>query len=169
MMSRLSKFRRAWPARRSTSSDSIDEEKRVPEETPLVPTIIITPPPSPNRDHAHRAETGWPISEPNPFYLQPLPYLRPLYHDYLRESRHPSLERRQHKPSWWTLAAVFLLLIISSSLHNMYSIHSSEAGGRDELAAGLTRQEPDEPARVPPVDGGSSVVPFRSEMPRFIE
>ena len=168
-MSHLPKVRHPWPARWSTSSDSSDEEKRVPKDIPLVPTILITPPPSPTRQHAHPAETAWSTSKPNPFYLYPPPYLRPLHHDYLNEPRHRSLERRHHKGSWWTLAAVFLLLILSSSLHSMYSIHSSEARERDGLAAGLTRQEPDEPTRALPVDSGSSVVPFRFELPRFLE
>jgi len=175
-MSRLSNFRRAWPARWSTSSDSIDEEKHVLKYTPIIPAILITPPPSPSISinvghHAHSAETSWPVSEPNPFYLQPPQYLYPLHRDYHREPRHRSLDRRQPEgPRWWTLIAVFLLLIISSALHAMHNIHLSEARVRDESAHGFARQEPDEGAWIPnPVSGDSSPVSFRFELPRFLE
>src|SRR5258706_6039347 len=97
-MGRLSKFRHAEPARWSTSSDSIDKEKHVSKDTPMVPTIVITPPPSPNFStsrHAHSNESSWPIPEPNPLYLQPSHYLHPSYHGYPRGSRHRSPVRTQ--------------------------------------------------------------------------
>ncbi len=170
-MGRLSKFRRAWPARWSTSSDSIDKEKHVSKDTPIVPTIVITPPSSPNFStghDAHSIESSWPISEPNPLYLQPTHYLHPPHNGYPRESRHRSLVRRQH--GWWILTAVFFLLIISSSLHGMYSIHLSEAGARNESADGPARQEPEEGAWIPgPVGGQSSFVIYRFQLPRFLD
>jgi hypothetical protein len=151
-----------------------DEEKHVSKYTPAVPTIIITPPSSPiisAGHHAHSAKTSWPISEPNPLYLHPMHYIQPLHRDLPRESRHRSFERRQREgPRWWTLTAVLLLLIISSSLHGMYSIHSSEARACNESAHGLARQEPEEGACIPnPVDGGHSLASFRFELPRFFE
>ena len=140
----------------------------------MVPTIVITPPPSPDLEvghHAHSAEPSWSMYEPNPFYLQPPPYLHFPHRDYLRESRHRSLERHRHEGSLWrTLIAVILLLITSSSLYGMYSLHLSEAQALDDLAAGLARQEPDEGARIPnPHSEYPSVVPFRFELPRFLE
>lgn len=168
MMGHLSNVRRArWPA----PSDSIDEEKAVSKYIPVVPTIVITPPPSPNissGQQAHSHETSWPISEPNPFYLQPPPYLLPLHNDCRRESRHRSLVRGQH--GWRTLIAVLILLIISSSLHGMYSIHLSEARTRDISTNGRARQEAGEGALTPnPVSGDSSVVSLRFELPQFFD
>jgi len=170
-MSRFSTFRLAWPARWATSLGSIDEEKHLSKDTLIVPTIVITPPPSPAFGyHPHSAGTSWLISEPDPLYLHPPLYLRPLYHNYLRTSRHRSLESRRRKGSWWwTLTAVILLLITSISLHGLYSIHSSEGRALDGLAAGLARQEPDEGASIPDVHGDPSVVFFHFELPRFLE
>ena len=170
-MGRSSKFRRAWPARWSTSPDSIDKEKHQPKDSALVPTIVITPPPSPNvsaRHHAHSDQTNWRIHEPNPFYLQPSQYLHPPHYDYPRESRRRSLVRRQC--GWWTLTAIFFLLIISSSLHDMYIIHLSEARARDESAYGPARQEPDKGTTTPGLVGGhSSSVIARFELPRLLD
>lgn len=170
-MGRSSKFRRTWPARWSTSLDSIGEEKHLPRDTPSVPTIVITPPPSPNVSTGHQArsdETSWPIPEPNPFYLQPSHYLHPLHHGYPIESRHRSLVRRHC--GWWTLTAIFCLLIISSSLHDMYIIHLSEARTRDESAYGPARQEPDKGARISdPVGNHSSFIISRVELPRLLD
>jgi len=158
MMGSLSRFRYAWPA----PPDSFDEEKHVPMDTLTVPTIVITPPPSPNigvGHHTHSYETSWPISEPNPFYLQPPPYLRPLHHGCLRQSRHRPLMRGHH--GWWTLTLVLILLITSSSLHGMYSINSSGrvARARDKSANEAARQE-----AVEGPDGGDStfILPLRA-------
>ena len=167
-MGRSSKCR---PARWSTSSDSNDKEKHVSKDIPMVPTIVITPPPSPSfstSHHAHSNESSWPISEPNPFYLQPSHYLHPSYHGHPRESRHRSLVRRQH--GWWALTAVFFLLIISSSLHGMYISHLSEARARNESIHRPARQEPEEEVWIPdPVGGHSSIVTHRFELPRFLD
>ena len=170
-MGRSSKFRRAWPARWSTSPDSIDEEKHLPNGTALVPTIVITPPPLPNVSAGHQAhsdQTSWPIPKPNPFYLRPSHYLHPLHPGYPRESRHRSLVRRQC--GWWALTAILFLLMISSSLHDIYIIHLSEARAREESAYGPARQEPDKGARISdPVGNHSSFIISRVELPRLLD
>ena len=167
MMSRLSNVRHArWPP----PSDSIDEEKGISKYTPVVPTIVITPPLSPNigAGQAHSYETSWPISEPNPFYLQPPQYLLPLHNDCRRELRHRSLVRGRH--GWRTLTSVLILLMLSSSLHGVYSTQLSEARTRDISANGRARQEAGEGAWTPnPVSGDPSFVSLRFELPQFFD
>jgi hypothetical protein len=169
-MSRLSSFRYPWPAR-STSSESFDEEKHVSKDIPTIPTIIITPPPSLDLAAGNHALSAESIFAPDPFYLQPPlhPHLR-LY-DYLRKSQHPALERRQQKGLRWTLIAMFLLLLISSSLHGVYITNASDARASDDSEDGLVYQEPDEGTAWDPhpLGGDSPIVSFRFELPRFLE
>ena len=167
-MGRVSTFQPALPARWAPSPDPIDEEKYPPNDTPIVPTIVVTPPPSPDLGAGYHARSTF---ELDPVYLHPPPYLHPLYHNYLGESRQRCLERRRHQSSWWwTLTAVVLLVITTISLCAMYSTYSSEVRALDDLAAGLARQGSDGGAWTPNVrNGDSTVVPLRFELPRFLE
>ena len=164
-MIRFLAFQPGWAARSPTPPDSIDEEKHQSKHISIVPAIVITPPPSPVLGvghHAHSAGTNW---ERDLVYLHPPPYLHPLYHNYLRESRHGSLERRR---LWWrTLSTVMLLLIITISLYGMYGTHSSEGRDREDLAAGRARQEP---TWIPNAHASdASAVSFRFEPPRLLK
>jgi len=133
-------------ARWSASSGFFDEETHGPNYILSVPTIVITPPRSPKVGVNNHTETRLLTPERNPFYLLPPPYpgLPPHHHTQVLRRRSP--EHQQHRGSRWLtlLPVVFLLLLISGSLHGLHSIHSSETRTPDDLAGGLARQEADE-------------------------